>query len=101
MAVPGYCEHCGLTEPVTYPEVERDPGYWRDKRELIASEIRALKADPCGEACYLAPIHEYLRTLYPYNLFWGVVRPRDVPAFCWTRCGSQCGSDRATFSTLP
>ena len=60
MAVPGYCEHCSLTEPVTYAEVERNPGYWRDKRELITSEIRDLKADPCGKACYIeALLDEY------------------------------------------
>ena len=60
------------------------PGYRRDKRELFASEIRDLKADPCGKACYLAPIREYFHTLYPYNLFRGDVRPRDVPGFCRT-----------------
>ena len=66
--------------------MDRATGYWRDKQKLARYELQDLDADPCGKACYLAPIHEYLHTLYPYNLFWDEVRPRNVPGFYWTCC---------------
>ena len=82
----GYCTHSYRAEPVTYAEIDGAPGYWRDKRELIAYEPRELEAEPCDEDCYLAPVSEYQGTTYPYTMHDRDPPYTDEPGYCW-HCG--------------
>ena len=79
----GYCTRCHRVDPITHAEVDRAPGYWRDKRELVAYELCELEAEPCSKDCYLAPVSEYFRTTYPYTMHDRDPPYTDEPGYCW------------------
>ena len=86
MARAGCCTRCHRDEPITHAEVDRAPGYWRDKQELVRYALQDLDAEPCGEDCYLAPLNEYQDTTYPYTMHDRDPPYRDEPGYCWL-CG--------------
>ena len=94
MARAVYCTHCHRAEPITHAEVDRAPGYWRDKQELGRYELRDLDAEPCGEDCYLAPVSEYQGATYPYTMHYRDPPYTDEPGYCW-----QCGLVRPVTET--
>ena len=74
--------------------MDRAPGYWRDKQELVRYEFRDLDAEPCGEDCYLEPVCEYQGATCPYTM-----HDRDPPYTGEPGYYRQCWLFRAVTET--